>query len=87
MRRLLCCFCLSTIRDGVWPPASCSITIPAVSSRFSPQDPNPPTSSTPRSWHSCVNRGLDPGREFAKPLTDGMARAADVIVMMGRGDT
>jgi arsenate reductase len=32
-------------------------------------------------------RGLDPGLEFPKPLTDGMARAADVIVTMGCGDT
>ncbi len=32
-------------------------------------------------------RGLDPGRAFPKPLTDGMARAADVIVTMGCGDT
>jgi len=34
-----------------------------------------------------VERGLDPGREFPKPLTDRMARAADVIVTMGCGDT
>jgi protein-tyrosine-phosphatase len=32
-------------------------------------------------------RGLDPSREFPKPLTDGAARAADVIVTMGCGDT
>jgi protein-tyrosine-phosphatase len=32
-------------------------------------------------------RGLDPTREFPKPLTDGMARAADVVVTMGCGDT
>ncbi len=32
-------------------------------------------------------RGLDPGREFPKPLTDATARAADVIVTMGCGDT
>jgi arsenate reductase (thioredoxin) len=32
-------------------------------------------------------RGLDPSREFPKPLTDDTAQAADVIVTMGCGDT
>jgi protein-tyrosine-phosphatase len=32
-------------------------------------------------------RGLDPTREFPKPLTDETAQAADVIVTMGCGDT
>ncbi len=32
-------------------------------------------------------RGMDPTREFPKPLTDESARAADVIVTMGCGDT
>ena len=32
-------------------------------------------------------RGLDPVREFPKPLTDETAQAADVIVTMGCGDT
>lgn len=32
-------------------------------------------------------RGLDPAREFPKPLTDERAKAADVIVTMGCGDT
>ena len=31
-------------------------------------------------------RGLDPSREFPKPLTDDTAIAADVIVTMGCGD-
>lgn len=31
-------------------------------------------------------RGLDPSRQFPKPLTDDAARAADVIVTMGCGD-
>jgi arsenate reductase len=31
-------------------------------------------------------RGLDPDRQFPKPLTDDAARAADVIVTMGCGD-
>jgi protein-tyrosine-phosphatase len=34
-----------------------------------------------------VERGLDPTREFPKPLTDETARMADVIVTMGCGDT
>ena len=34
-----------------------------------------------------IERGLDPSREFPKPLTDDTARAADVIVTMGCGDT
>jgi arsenate reductase len=32
-------------------------------------------------------RGLDPSREFPKPLTDKDAKAADVAVTMGCGDT
>ena len=32
-------------------------------------------------------RGLDPAQEFPKPLTDDMARAADVVVTMGCGDS
>jgi protein-tyrosine-phosphatase len=32
-------------------------------------------------------RGLDPTREFPKPLTDETAQVADVIVTMGCGDT
>jgi protein-tyrosine-phosphatase len=31
-------------------------------------------------------RGLDPDRQFPKPLTDDAARSADVIVTMGCGD-
>src|SRR4029079_5929549 len=31
-------------------------------------------------------RGLDPDRQFPKPLTDEAARAADVIITMGCGD-
>jgi arsenate reductase (thioredoxin) len=33
-----------------------------------------------------TERGLDPAKEFPKPLTDDIARAADVIVTMGCGD-
>ena len=34
-----------------------------------------------------AERGLDTSKEFPKPLTDEFARAADVIVTMGCGDT
>jgi arsenate reductase (thioredoxin) len=34
-----------------------------------------------------TERGLDPSGEFPKPLTDEIARMADVIVTMGCGDT
>jgi arsenate reductase (thioredoxin) len=34
-----------------------------------------------------IERGLDPSREFPKPLTDQLGREADVIVTMGCGDT
>jgi arsenate reductase len=34
-----------------------------------------------------LERGLDPTHEFPKPLTDEAARAADIIVTMGCGDT
>ena len=32
-------------------------------------------------------RGLDSSKEFPKPLTDGLATVADVVVTMGCGDT
>jgi protein-tyrosine-phosphatase len=34
-----------------------------------------------------VERGLNPGKEYPKALTDELAREADVIVTMGCGDT
>jgi arsenate reductase len=34
-----------------------------------------------------IERGLNPGKEFPKPLTDEVAREADVIVTMGCGDS
>jgi arsenate reductase (thioredoxin) len=34
-----------------------------------------------------VERGLDPTKEFPKPLTDDGAKEADVIVTMGCGDS
>jgi arsenate reductase len=34
-----------------------------------------------------VERGLNPAKEFPKPLTDALAQEADVIVTMGCGDT
>ena len=34
-----------------------------------------------------IERGLDPSREFPKPLTDETARTVDVIVTMGCGDS
>ena len=36
---------------------------------------------------ALTERGLDLSREFPKPLTDEAARAADVVVTMGCGDT
>jgi arsenate reductase (thioredoxin) len=33
-----------------------------------------------------VERGLHPEKEFPKPITDALARRADVIVTMGCGD-
>jgi protein-tyrosine-phosphatase len=33
-----------------------------------------------------LERGLDPSKEFPKPITDEVARVADVIVTMGCGD-
>jgi protein-tyrosine-phosphatase len=34
-----------------------------------------------------AERGLDVSKEFPKPLTDEAARAADIIITMGCGDT
>ena len=36
---------------------------------------------------ALIERGLDPSREFPKPITDEAAHAADVVVTMGCGDT
>jgi protein-tyrosine-phosphatase len=36
--------------------------------------------------HVLRERGLDPDRQFPKPLTDEAASAADVIITMGCGD-
>jgi arsenate reductase len=34
-----------------------------------------------------VERGLDPSKEFPKPMSEDLAQEADVIVTMGCGDT
>jgi arsenate reductase len=34
-----------------------------------------------------LERGLDPSKEFPKPMSDDLAQEADVIVTMGCGDT
>ena len=34
-----------------------------------------------------AERGLDPSKEFPKPLSDELARQADVIITMGCGDS
>lgn len=34
-----------------------------------------------------LERGLDPSKEFPKPLSDELAQQADVIITMGCGDT
>jgi arsenate reductase len=47
----------------------------------------PATQLNPSVLAVLRERGLDPTREFPKPLTDETARAADVIVTMGCGDT
>jgi len=36
---------------------------------------------------TLAERGLDATKDFPKPLTDQMARTADVIITMGYGDT
>jgi len=47
----------------------------------------PATELNPAVVALLVERGLNPGKEFPKPLTDDLAREADVIVTMGCGDT
>ncbi|MGB3440499.1 MAG: arsenate reductase ArsC [Actinophytocola sp.] len=41
----------------------------------------------PSSVAAMAERGIDITGEFPKPWTDGMVRAADVVVTMGCGDT
>jgi arsenate reductase (thioredoxin) len=47
----------------------------------------PATELNPSVVTLLLERGLDPGQEFPKPLTDELARQADVVVTMGCGDT
>lgn len=47
----------------------------------------PATELNPSVVALLVERGLDPDQEFPKPLSDEVARQADVIVTMGCGDT
>jgi arsenate reductase len=47
----------------------------------------PATELNPSVVTLLLERGLDPGREFPKPLTDELAWQADVVVTMGCGDT
>ncbi len=47
----------------------------------------PAASLNPAVVAVLAERGLDPSQEFPKPLTDEAARAADVVVTMGCGDT
>lgn len=47
----------------------------------------PATELNPSVVVLLVEQGLDPGKEFPKPLTDEVAGQADVIVTMGCGDT
>jgi arsenate reductase len=47
----------------------------------------PATELNPSVVALLVERGLDPDKEFPKPLSDEVARQADVIVTMGCGDT
>ncbi len=47
----------------------------------------PATELNPSVVALLVERGLDPAKEFPKPLSDEVARHADVIVTMGCGDT
>ena len=47
----------------------------------------PGESINPAVAQILTERGLDVSKEFPKPLTDHAARAADVIITMGCGDT
>jgi arsenate reductase (thioredoxin) len=47
---------------------------------------DPGTTINPAVAAVLRERGLDPDREFPKPLTDEVARTADVIITMGCGD-
>ena len=46
----------------------------------------PADAVNPAVTQALAELGLDIGREFPKPLTDDVARAADVLVTMGCGD-
>lgn len=41
----------------------------------------------PTAVAAMAERGIDLAREFPKPWTDEIVRAADVVISMGRGDT
>jgi arsenate reductase len=48
---------------------------------------DPGTQLNPSVVALLTERGLDPGKEFPKPLTAELAQEADVIVTMGCGDS
>ena len=48
---------------------------------------DPAAAINPRAVAAMAERGIDIGRQFPQPWTDAMLREADVVVMMGCGDT
>ena len=47
---------------------------------------DPAEQINPRVATAMAEMGLDIGKEFPKPLTDDVVRAADVVITMGCGD-
>ena len=81
-----CCSSASTIPAGSLAARVLLDHYAAGRVRWSPPDPNR-RPLNPSVVAVLEERGLDPSREFPKPLTDETARQADVIVTMGCGDT
>src|ERR1700683_1310766 len=63
------------------------ITMPKGASRLNPLDRSRAINSNRQSFTLLLERGLEPTKEFPKPLTEAMANQADVIITMGCGDT
>ena len=47
----------------------------------------PASEVNPAAVEAMAERGIDISREFPKPLTDEVVRAADVVITMGCGDS
>ena len=81
-----CCSCAPTTLAARRWRSGTSTTSPATRAWPGPAAPNPATRSTPPPSRRWPRSASTSPREFPKPWTDEIVRAADVVVTMGCGD-